>query len=85
MSVPDILRRVDELKPGDLVDLEDDEFADPNGTNETFPFKYVEVEKVERETIICVAVAFLGFNVVGFPPDHVVKVSPLRADGTRQE
>lgn len=83
MSITDILRRVDELKPGDLVDLEGDEFADPNGTNETFPFEYTEVEEAKRETSTCVAVAFLGFDVVGFPPDHVVKVSPISADGMR--
>lgn len=69
-----MLKPVIELRPGDLVDLEGDAFADPEYRNPAFPFELAAVAAVERETFDCVAVAFEGFDVVGFPPSHFVQV-----------
>ena len=66
--------RVADLRVGDLVDLAGDKYADDGTNDATLAFEYVEVVEVVQETPTCVAVGFEGFDVVGFPPDHVVKV-----------
>ena len=35
----------------------------------------MRVASIERETPACLVVAFEGFDVVGFPPDHLVPVA----------
>jgi hypothetical protein len=65
--------QVSELRVGDLVDLEGDPYADPRrDPMNCFEFELAEVASVERETADCVAVGFEGFDVVGFPPHHIV-------------
>jgi hypothetical protein len=71
--------RVSDLKPGDLVDLYGDPFADPNqDPRHCHEFEYATVCEVIPETPGCVAVSFHllrgfeGFDIVGFPPEHVL-------------
>lgn len=68
-----VTKKISELIPGDLVDLENDKYADPKG-NPLLECEYVTVDSIERESPECIAVYFRGFDMVGFPPDHVVKV-----------
>lgn len=65
---------VSELKPGDLVDLQGDKYADPNNDHPELEFELQVVDAVERETDTCIAIWFDDFDCVGFPPDHVVQV-----------
>lgn len=65
--------KVEDLKQGDLVDLEGDVYADPENNNPMFT-EYLEVENVEIETPECVLVYFEGFDAVGFPTGHTVTV-----------
>lgn len=67
--------KVKDLLPGMLVDLENDEYADPNQDNTLFECEYMEVFEVEEETDDCIAVSFNGQNIIGFPPNHEVNVS----------
>jgi hypothetical protein len=67
--------KVKDLRPGDLVDLEGDKYADPNN-NPTFQCLYAMVIDTKRESRECIAVEFDGFDVVGFPPNHTVEVCP---------
>lgn len=69
-----VIKRIDQLQVGDLVDLERDRFADPTGEHDEFQFEYYEVIEITHETADCIAVAFEGFDIVGFPPDHLVSV-----------
>lgn len=72
--------RIRDLKPGDMVDLEGDPFADPGGENTTahgFDCELATVMEVDHETPACTAIGFEGFDIVGFPPDHTV---PVRTD-----
>lgn len=72
--------KVSELAPGNLVDLEGDKYADPRHEHVMLQSQYVEVVSIEQETPHCVAVGFEGFDVVGFPPDHMVPVSEDMGD-----
>lgn len=76
MSEPTATSRIRaaDLSIGDAVDLEGDVFADPLRANPTFEFEYAEVCDVIHETPQCVAIGFEGFDVVGFPPNHVLTV-----------
>lgn len=67
------LRAID-LKEGDMVDLEGDQYADPSRDNQLYPFMLNTVTLVEQETADCVAVYFEGGPVVGFPIDHLLPV-----------
>jgi len=71
--------RADQIKVGDYVDLEFDPYADPDSENIQFETEYAVVEYIERETPDCVAIGFEGFDVVGFPPNHVLSI--WRVDG----
>lgn len=68
-------RLAHQLIPGDLVDLEGDKYADPNGDDTLMEFEYAVVERVERETPECVVV-HTDQSSFGCPPDHVVKLAP---------
>lgn len=63
-----------DVKEGDLVDLEGDTYADPDRDHPAFESEFQTVMEVEHETPECVAIGFDGFDVVGFPVDHVLKV-----------
>ena len=65
-------KRAADLMPGDLVDLEDDPFAD-NGEHPEFEFEFCEVIDVERETPDCVRVDFDNYSC-GFPVDHELEI-----------
>ncbi len=62
------------LKPGDLVDLCGDPFADPNRDSPVLETELVRIDEVEQETPQCFAVYFDGFPCIGFPPDHMLPV-----------
>lgn len=68
-------RRIDELRVGDMVDLEGDRFADPTRDKPCLEFEYQTICEINRETPTCIAVGFEGFDIVGFPPDHTVTVA----------
>lgn len=62
-----------DLKPGQLVDLEGDEFAH----DACYPvclYEYGKVEDIEQETPECVRVDFENFDSIGFPTRHRLKV-----------
>ncbi len=70
-------RRVDALRIGDRVDLEDDAIADPdkaNGDHPEFMFEFQIVAEIERESDDCICLTFEGGFVCGFPPDHWLDV-----------
>ncbi len=71
-----ILKAIRRLKPGDLVDLCGDPFADPEKSSPLLQHELVTVDEVERETAHCFAVYFEGFPCIGFPPDHRIPVQP---------
>lgn len=74
-------RRVDMLRIGDRVDLENDIFADPDGyvsgpnnsSHPEFQYEFQEVLEIERESEDCICVYFNNF-ACGFPPDHWIDV-----------
>lgn len=67
--------KVQDLLEGDMVDLEDDPYADAPGcedcesTHDLFKYEFAVVFTVEKETPECVAVGF-DHDVVGFPTNH---------------
>lgn len=72
-----VQRRVDMLQPGDRIDLENDLFADTEGTSDFhthYESEFAVVDEVVRETEDCICVYFESTPPVGFPPDHWVDV-----------
>ncbi len=69
-----MIKAISELGPDELVDLELDMHADPNGDNVLFHFEYSEVIEIEHETIDCTVVHFSNPSV-GFPPRHEVRIA----------
>lgn len=67
-------KRIDQLKIGDMVDLRGDQYADPGSLCPWFEFEYAIVDYIEIETSNCTTIGFEGFDIVGFPPNHTVKV-----------
>jgi len=63
-----------DLKPGDLIDLAGDAWADPNGDIISYECEYATVAAVEIETPDCTCVHFEGDASVGFPPNHMVPI-----------
>lgn len=63
---------ISELQVGDVIDLEGDEYADPNQDVSTFQMLYVEVASVEVESPGCIAVGIEGVGTFGFPPTHTI-------------
>lgn len=62
-----------QAKPGMLIDLEADRYADPKRNNIALQCEYATVLEVEQETDRCICIYF-DHGAVGFPFDH-----PLRA------
>ncbi len=69
-----MMTRVADLRIGDLVDLENDKYADPDNDNHWMPYLLGEVAEVTQETPACVAIAFEYFDIVGFPTGHELDV-----------
>jgi hypothetical protein len=72
------IRAID-LIEGDLVDLEGDQYADPDNDNQIYPYLLHTVSNVEHErnsfdVITCIAVTFEGGPTIGFPIDHQLRV-----------
>lgn len=65
--------RIDQLRVGDRVDLEGDQYADPGHDRPDFQCEFQVVSEIEHETAYCVVVHFDNFSC-GFPPDHMVDV-----------
>lgn len=77
-----------EIRVGDLIDLEGDEYADHlhepcdmcvDRNPDLFKMEYQEVRTVDYETPDCVAIGF-DFDVVGFPTWHLLKVIERRGE-----
>lgn len=63
-----------DLKVGMRIDLEGDEFADPEGGNTILQNEYAEVAAVDIETENCVCI--YAHNItVGFPVEHKIKLN----------
>jgi hypothetical protein len=67
------------LKEGDMVDLEDDPYADPRTDPDPQPhpiwaYEYAKVEGSEQETPDCVRIDFENGPSCGFPPEHKLRV-----------
>ncbi len=76
-------RMVKDLRAGDRVDLEGDEYADVDECEEPgqgfsrhpeFAFEFETVSELEAETPECTRVDFESGFSCGFPPDHWVEV-----------
>ncbi len=69
------LKRVIDLVAGDKVDLQGDEYADPDPDNDKphFEYEYQVVMGLEHENEECVRVDF-EHTSVGFAPDHRVTI-----------
>jgi hypothetical protein len=70
--------KIQDLLPGDFVDLFNDKFADPNSTPDKgfkgFEFEFEIVLEVVPETATCTRIDFESGFSCGFPPDHQVKI-----------
>jgi hypothetical protein len=77
-------RRIDQVRIGDRLDLQNDPFADANrdddagelGDHPEFEFEFASVEAIELEshdTDPCV-VLYTTQGAFGFPPDHLIAV-----------
>lgn len=78
-------RRVDDLLPGDRVDLENDVIADPeghasDGEFSNFQFEFEVVGLIERESDDCIRIDFESGFSCGFPPDHLIDVDGEQPD-----
>lgn len=79
-DTPHVLTAVENLTQGDLVDLENDKYADPvekqndeHSSHRFYEFEYARVYTVQRETPECTVVQFEE-STVGFPVGHQVPV-----------
>lgn len=66
---------VEELKPGDMIDLAGDPYADvddeDDGRHTALEFSYAVVEGIEEETADC-TVVYTDIASQGFPRGHLV-------------
>lgn len=74
-----ILKRVMDLRVGDLIDLEGDPYADPKTDPSTEPhpfwtYEYAKVDDLDLETDDCLRVDFENGPSCGFPIDHQVRI-----------
>ena len=67
--------RATEVQVGDIIDLENDAYADPLGDRSEFASQYYEVVEVTREGRNCIAIGFEGFDIVGFPAPHLLTLA----------
>jgi hypothetical protein len=66
-------KQVRNLSEFDVIDLEGDEYADPDREDPLFGFEYQTVIGVEQETVNCVRVD-TDHDSYGFPPNHKIPV-----------
>lgn len=64
--------KVRHLRVGDVLDLQNDPYADPAGTNTFYPCEYAVIAAVTQETLDCFVLDFEHGATVGFPADHQV-------------
>lgn len=69
------MTRIEHLIPGDLIDLEGDEYADPHRDQPDLEFEFVEVEAIQKETEDCWTIYSPQGNWA-FPPSHKVNRDP---------
>lgn len=76
MPTEDVLTpvAVEDILEGAMVDLEGDQYADPNSDNPLYPYEYVKVIGNERETEECFRLDFSDGASVGFPINYQLKV-----------
>lgn len=65
-------KQVSDLVAGDMVDLENDPYAD---ADPGWEFEYGVVDEIEQETPDCIRVDFANGGSIGFPPDHMLTLS----------
>jgi hypothetical protein len=66
---------VEKIRVGDQLDLEGDQYADPTGDNSLLECEFVQVVRVDIEhNYGTVALYIEGFDAVGFPKGHMVKL-----------
>jgi hypothetical protein len=64
-----------QIGTGDLIDLEGDQFADPDCNHPALASEYAQVIEVEEEDGgRCIAISFEGFDIVGFPRNHLLNI-----------
>lgn len=73
VELPMLMLRADQVKSGDMVDLEGDSYADLHKDHTWYPYELALVIDTDQETDTCVCIYFEGATV-GFPPDHILKV-----------
>lgn len=74
--------QADQVREGDLLDLEGDCYADPDCDHHAFAFEFAEViEPPVRETADCVLI-HTDKGSFGFPPDHEIETTLDAKDGT---
>lgn len=70
------LTRADELKEGDMVDLQGDPYADPkNDPILAFAFEYAVVSSRTLDAPGLIAIGFEGYAVIPFPVGHMLRVT----------
>lgn len=74
--------KVRDLKPGMLLNLEGDPYADPDHDNVYLEYEFQVVVTVEEETPECVVVYCENFTCA-FPPDHDVEVSTTSEENAK--
>jgi hypothetical protein len=88
MGNPDTPTTVEDLRPGDMIDLEDDPYADPDQDSArhiVFECEYaVVIEPPEQETPDCTLV-HTDAGSFGFPRGHLVPRSPDRSPDFEEE
>jgi len=72
---------ITDVRPGLLLDLMHDEYADPDKDYTPYQVEYAEVEDIVPEPNNTIALKFTDGSIVGFPADHQVRSFGM-ADGT---
>lgn len=76
---------VEDLIPGEHVDLEGDRYADPNGDTIAYQSEYAVVDSVEIETPKCTVVHFINGPSIGFPTGWTLKKDPTQIAAWREK
>ena len=68
-----MFKNVEDVKEGDILDLEGDSIADPGSTHPLLRNDWQVVVSTERETPECVTIYFPDFTCA-FPAGHLVQL-----------